>query len=204
MAISKNTRRSGVRISVVVVIGVLSLVGLSGCSLPSGAANRTLRDGAVQTQQEVTSLLANLPLAWLKSDATDVPTNDYSYCESVIDTGPSGSAAWTYGLGFDLVEPMSNAELLKLLTPSGDQWVLRPEQSIAGSTKKPSIEKSRTMYLIYDAPDMTIVVFLNAESSTRPRVAVSASTSCIRNGDTGPGTFPAPTPTSVPVPSAAP
>jgi len=160
--------------------------------------------GAVQTQKEVTSLLANLPLAWLKSDATDVPTNDYSYCENVIDTGPSGSAAWTYGLGFDLVEPMSNVELLKLLTPSGDQWVLRPEQSIAGSTKKPSIEKSRTMYLIYDAPDMTIVVFLNAESSTRPRVAVSASTSCIRNGDTGPGTFPAPTPTSVPVPSAAP
>ncbi|MCI4657337.1 hypothetical protein [Cryobacterium zhongshanensis] len=183
----------------VVSAGALSIIALSGCSAPSGRADQTLLEGARHAQQEVTSLLANVPVEWLQANATDVPLNNSSYCESVIDTGPSGSAAWTYGLGYDLVKPMPNEELLKLLAPTGDGWVLRPEQTIAGLTKDPSV-----VNLYYDGPDgMTVNVHLDAERATPPRIFVGATSRCIRNGDTGPGTFPAPTPTSIPMPTAA-
>jgi len=194
MAIGTARRRLGVRGFAVVVGGVILVSALSGCAVSGGRASRTLLEGAVQTQQEVKSLLSNIPAEWLQGDATDVPMNDYSYCGSVIDTGPSGSAAWSYGLGHNLAKPMSNAEVLKLLAPSGDQWVLRPEQSVAGIEKDPSI-----VDLDYDGPDMTVHIRLNAENETMPRIAVDATTWCIPNGDTGPETFEAPT--SVPGPS---
>ena len=76
---------------------------------------------------------------------------------------------------------------------------LRPDQSNPGSTKKP-----RILSLYYDGPDgMTVNVHLDAERATTSRNFVDATSRCIRNGDTGPGTFPTPTPTSIPMPTAA-
>jgi len=196
----RSDPRSGQRNRRVAVVAftTLAVLGLSGCSLPSGRTDQTLEEGAVQTQQEVISLISNVPAEWLQSSADDVPVNDYSYCGSVMDAGPNGSARWSYGLGFDLVRPMSNAELLTLLAPSGDEWVLRPRTS-SGDADDTSINDR-----VYDSSDMIVTLYLGGESSKRPRIGVTATTKCIRIGETGPGTFPTPIPTSIPKPAPKP
>ena len=99
---------------------------------------------------------------------------------------------------FDLVRPMSTAELLTLLAPSGDEWVLRPRTS-SGDADDTSINDR-----VYDSSDMIVTLYLGGESSKRPRIGVTATTKCIRIGETGPGTFPTPIPTSIPKPAPKP
>jgi hypothetical protein len=139
--------------------------------------------------------MGEVPPEWLRSSDDDTPWNDSSYCGDRIDMGPRGSALWTYGLAYDLVTPVSNAELLKLLTPSGDQWVMRPVESVP--------DGNGTEDYFFDGPDMTVWVFVDGEDQTDRRVGVSATSSCVRNGYTGPGTFPTPIPTNVPTPAPA-
>ncbi|TFB87283.1 hypothetical protein E3O44_09175 [Cryobacterium algoricola] len=196
---SRNAIRGRYRPLAAVLGAALTLLALSGCSLPTGRTDLTLRDGALLTQREVTTLMSKVPAGWLVSNNDGSRWNDSAYCGDVIETGPTGSAYWSYALAYDLTKPVANAELLKLLAPSGAEWVLRPDSSTASGTGDATV-----VDLYYDGPDMTVSVYLNGESPTRPHISVAATSKCIGNGETGPGTFPTPIPTAVPAQSAKP
>ena len=187
--------RVGVRAGALLVVGVAALLGLSGCSSDGARTDLTLRDAALLTQEEVISLISEVPVEWLVDNDEFTTTNDSSYCGSTPDVGPRGSALWSFELAYDLTEPVSNDTLLTLLAPVGDQWELRPSDDNRSGAQK------RDYY--YVGPDMTVSLFLNGEDPTAPRIAVGASSHCVVNGDTGPDTFPAPRPSNLTSPVAS-
>ncbi|MEC5183894.1 hypothetical protein RCH12_001353 [Cryobacterium sp. MP_3.1] len=190
MLTSTPVSRAGVRTNTLLLIGVAAVLALSGCSPDGVRTDLTLLDAALLTQDEVTSIVSDVPVEWLVGDDEFTPTNNSSYCGSTIDAGPRGSATWTFAVFYDLTEPVSNDTLLTLLAPVGDQWVLRPSDDSRTGAQKRDYD--------YDGPDMSVNVFLNGEDPTAPRVAVSATSHCVLNGDTGPGTFPTPKPSNLP------
>jgi hypothetical protein len=44
---------------------------------------------------------------------------------------------------------------------------------------------------------MQLWLTVNGQTATNPRIGISATSGCIRNGSTGPGTFPTPDPAKV-------
>lgn len=157
---------------------------VSACSNGAGSAETTLRDGAVLAQQVVGDSSGQVPVEWIL--AKDAETNRFGHCDDTVDTGPDGRAQWTYGFAYDLTKTVPNDELLDLLAPTGDSWILQFEDSgPAGGSAK--------IYQ-YAGDGVTLRLSLNGESATRPRVAFDGTSECIRNGDTGPDTFDAPEP----------
>jgi hypothetical protein len=195
MLTSKPDSRRGARSGSLLLGSVAALLALCGCSSDGARTDLTLQDAAVLTQHEVVSLVSEVPVEWLVDDDESLPINDSSYCGSTPDAGPGGSALWSFGVGYDLAEPVSNDTLLSLLAPVGDEWVLR------SADDEPTGAGELDYY--YVGPDMTVNVFLNGEDPTNPRIAVSASSHCVRNGDTGPDTFPTPRPSNLPSPVAS-
>jgi hypothetical protein len=75
------------------------------------------------------------------------------------------------------------------MKPTGPGWKL--------VSSKPS-EQGGTA-VDYDFTDgiTQLGITINGESASNPRVAVITNSRCIRNGNTGPGTFPTPDPAKV-------
>ncbi|WP_426515283.1 hypothetical protein ACPPVQ_11790 [Diaminobutyricibacter sp. McL0618] len=144
----------------------------------------TLQKGAIETIRAVNSATAKIPEDWIL--AKDPEHNDYGYCDGTIDRGPNGSAYWSYGYAIDLEHVVPNEELLNLMTPGSKEWKLT-------STEPNEQGGTATDYYFSDGRTR-LHIMLNGENTSRPRVGVGAISTCIRNGDTGPNTFPTPNP----------
>lgn len=174
------------RTVIALTTAVATALCLTGCG-GIGVSDISLEQGAMQTIKAVKDSVGRIPDEWVL--AKDAEDNSSGYCGGVIDTGPNGSAYWAYGFALDFKHPVSNAELLELMTPLGKNWKLHSRESNeqGGSAMDYSFSDGRTQ----------LEITLNGESATRPRIGVTAYSDCIRNGTTGPGTFPTPNPADV-------
>jgi hypothetical protein len=153
----------------------------------SGVTGTTLEKAAVETIRVVNKATASIPADWVR--IKDAESNNYAYCDDNIDTGPNGSAAWSYGFALELKHAVPNATLLSLMKPTGPGWKL--------VSSKPNEQGGTAMDYIFTDGSTQLWVTVNGESATNPRVGISADSECIRNGSTGPGTFPTPDPAHV-------
>ncbi|WP_426515282.1 hypothetical protein ACPPVQ_11785 [Diaminobutyricibacter sp. McL0618] len=147
----------------------------------------TLEQGATAAIRVVKRATAKIPADWILEKGPE--QNHYNYCDGTIDTGPRGSAQWLYGFAFDLTHEVPNGQLLSVMEPTGKEWSLL--------LKEPNVQGGTAMDYRFTDGRTQLYITLNGESSTRPRVGVSAYGQCIRNGETGPGTFPTPNPADI-------
>ncbi len=75
------------------------------------------------------------------------------------------------------------------MTPSGTNWEL--------ASTEPNEQGGTAMDYRFTDGRTRLRIMLNGENGARPRVAVRAITTCIRNGTTGPGTFSTPNPADI-------
>jgi hypothetical protein len=141
--------------------------------------------------------VSEIPAEWILGRDKNGSSNDSSSsaCNDIIDEGPGGQSQWSYGFALDLVKQVSNADLLEAVTPAGDDWTL--------TTSRPGLPGGESMDYKDKSPNVTLVLSIDGENPERPRVAVSGSSRCVRNGSTGPGTFQTPVPTDMPTPAPA-
>jgi hypothetical protein len=177
-------------------VGVVSLLLLSGCSV-LGGSDETLLDVALETQAAVQASASEIPAEWILGRDENGSSNDSdpSSCNDIIDEGPGGQSQWSYGFALDLVKQVSNADLLEAMTPSGDAWTL--------TSTEPGTASDEAMLYQFESSNVTLVLSIDGENPERPRVGLSGYSKCVRNGSTGPGTFPTPVPTDMPTPAPA-
>jgi hypothetical protein len=174
------------RLGVVVGICAIVSVGLTGC-MGSGVTGTTLEKTAIETIRVAKHSTAKIPAEWVL--VRDAESSDYNYCQATIDTGPNGSAQWIYGFVLHLKREVPNSTLLGLMKPSGSGWKLQ--------SSGPSEQGGTAMDYIFTDGSMQLWLTVNGQTATNPRIGISATSGCIRNGSTGPGTFPTPDPAKV-------
>ena len=192
--VSVSLRRGAHRAAI--SVGVVSLLVLSGCSL-LGGSDDTLLEVALETQEAVQESASEIPADWIlgRDEGSTFNDSDPSSCNDIIDEGPSGQSQWSYGFALDLVKQVSNADLLEAMAPSEDAWAL--------TMSRPGIAGGEAMVYQYETPNVRLVLSIDGENPERPRVGLIGYSRCVRNGTTGPGTFPTPVPTDIPTPAPA-